>query len=171
MSSNMFMTCFHEFRIYESTNFFHEIFLVFFKNKKETFCIEIKNVGKTVYFHKRHFAAPLKENKTFFMKKNRGFVDSEFVKICHNQVNDPLQFKRQLMIFKKLSLSKFWGKHSIQSTQSLGKWLWIYFDGQKAAYRFLIKYLFPKKKKKLEQIEKPNPLKCYCIKNRIQCVS
>ena len=35
-------------------------------------------------FHtKRHFAAPLKENKTFFVKK---IVDSEFVKICHEQV-------------------------------------------------------------------------------------
>ena len=31
----------------------------------------------------RHFAAPLKENK---IKKICGFVDSEFVKICHEQV-------------------------------------------------------------------------------------
>ena len=31
-------------------------------------------------------AAHLKENKTFFVKKNCGFVDSEFVKICHEQV-------------------------------------------------------------------------------------
>ena len=30
-ANNMFMTCFHEFRIYESTNFFHEFFIVFFK--------------------------------------------------------------------------------------------------------------------------------------------
>ena len=30
----------------------------------------------------RHFAAPLKENKI----KNYGFADSEFVKICHEQV-------------------------------------------------------------------------------------
>ena len=49
-----FVTRFHEFRIYESKNF----------------SIEIKNVAKTVYFHtKRHFAAPLKENQTFFVKK------------------------------------------------------------------------------------------------------
>ena len=41
----------------------------------------------TVYFHKkRHFEAPLKENKTFSVKKIRDFVDSEFVKICHEQV-------------------------------------------------------------------------------------
>ena len=32
------------------------------------------------------FGAPLKENKAFFVKKIRGFVDSEFVKICHEQV-------------------------------------------------------------------------------------
>ena len=32
------------------------------------------------------FGAPLKENKAFFVKKIRGFVDSEFVKICHDQV-------------------------------------------------------------------------------------
>ena len=49
--------------------------------------IEIKNVTKTVYFHKkRHFGSPLKQNKTFFVKRIRGFVDSEFVKICHDQV-------------------------------------------------------------------------------------
>ena len=40
-----------------------------------------------IYFHKkRYFAAPLKENKTFFMKKDCGFIDSEFMKICHEQV-------------------------------------------------------------------------------------
>ena len=37
-----------------------------------------------MYFQtKRHSAAPLKENKTFFMKKKFEFVDSEFVKISH----------------------------------------------------------------------------------------
>ena len=47
----------------------------------------MKIVAKTFYFHKkRHFAAPLKENRTFFMKKIRGLVDSKFVKICHEQV-------------------------------------------------------------------------------------
>ena len=46
---------------------------------------KIKNVAKTVDFQK-HFAAPLKENKTFFEKKNRWLVDSEFVKICHEQL-------------------------------------------------------------------------------------
>ena len=39
-----------------------------------------------LFIFTRHFAAPLKENKTFSVKKIRGFVDSEFVKICHEQV-------------------------------------------------------------------------------------
>ena len=34
------------------------------------FSMEIKNVAKTVYLYKkRHFAAPLEENKTFFMRE------------------------------------------------------------------------------------------------------
>ena len=62
----MFVTCFHKFRIYESMNCFHK--------KRDNFSIEIKNVAKIVYFHKkRHFAAPLQENKTFSWKQ---FVDS-----------------------------------------------------------------------------------------------
>ena len=49
---------------------------------RQNFYIEIKNVAKIVYFHKKkHFAAPLKENKTLFMKKFHEFVDSEFMKI------------------------------------------------------------------------------------------
>ena len=41
------------------------------------------------FITKWHFAVPLKENKTFFVKNKswiRGFVDSEFVKICHEQI-------------------------------------------------------------------------------------
>ena len=58
------LTCsWHVFTNSESTNprhFFTKFFLV-------------KNDAKAVYcYKKRHFAAPLKENKT----KNRGFVDS-----------------------------------------------------------------------------------------------
>ena len=45
---------------------------------------------KLFIFTQRHFADPLNENKTFFVKKKiRGFVDSEFVKICHEQVICP----------------------------------------------------------------------------------
>ena len=44
---------------------------------------------KLFIFTQRHFAAHLKENKTVFVKKIRGFVDSEFVKICHEQVIHP----------------------------------------------------------------------------------
>ena len=39
-----------------------------------------------LFSQKRHFAAPLKENKTFFVKKIRAFEGSEFAKICHEQV-------------------------------------------------------------------------------------
>ena len=35
-----------------------------------------------IFPKRKHFAAPLKENKI----KNYGFADSEFVKICHEQV-------------------------------------------------------------------------------------
>ena len=76
-------------------------FLFSFKTKKN-FSIEIKNVAKTVYFHtqKKHFAAPnLKENKTFFVKKIRGFLDSEFVKICHEQVNINNQNTEKMFLF------------------------------------------------------------------------
>ena len=44
------------------------------------------NFAKTVYLKKRHVAAPLKENEIFLVKKIHEFVDSEFVKICHEQV-------------------------------------------------------------------------------------
>ena len=51
MTYNMFVTCFHEFRI-------HEIFLAFFIPRQDI-SIEINSIPKTVYFHKkRHFAAP-----------------------------------------------------------------------------------------------------------------
>ena len=74
------------FKNYESTKKFNEIFLVSFK-RRQNFSIEIKNVAKTVYFtKKRHIVAPLKEKKTFFVKKFCGFIDSEIVKISHEQV-------------------------------------------------------------------------------------
>ena len=42
-----------------------------------------------MYFQtKRHSAAPLKENKTFFVKKN--------VKVCHNQVKGQMKPKSRL---------------------------------------------------------------------------
>ena len=52
-----------------------------------------KMLLKLFIFTKRHIAAPLKENKTFSCKNNRGFVDSEFVKTCHEQVRRYEQFK------------------------------------------------------------------------------
>ena len=63
----MFVTCFHEFRIYE-------FFLFSFKTRQDKDFVEIKNGAKTGYFHKKsHFAALLKENETFLSKI---FVDS-----------------------------------------------------------------------------------------------
>ena len=46
-------------------------FFLSFKTRYN-FSIEIKNIAKTVSFHKKDAAAALKENKTFFMKKNSG---------------------------------------------------------------------------------------------------
>ena len=39
---------------------------------------------KVFSFEKRHFAAPFDSKR----EKNRGFVDLEFVKICHEQVTN-----------------------------------------------------------------------------------
>jgi len=63
----MFVTCFHEIRIYESTIFVSGNFFLFLLKQG----IEIKYVAKTVYFHKeKYVAAPLKEIRTFFVKNN-----------------------------------------------------------------------------------------------------
>ena len=45
---------------------------------------------KPVFLQKERFSAPLEENKTFFMKKKCGFVDSEFVKICHDFIKNQI---------------------------------------------------------------------------------
>ena len=51
------------------------------------FVLRYKNVAKTVCFLiEIHSAAPLKENKTFSVKKIRGFVDSKFVKTCQEHI-------------------------------------------------------------------------------------
>ena len=47
-----------------------------------------------IFSKRRHFEDPL---KTFFVKKNCGFVDSEFVKICHEQVNYTRWFLMQYL--------------------------------------------------------------------------
>ena len=65
---------------------FHESFLVFFYNKVE-FSIEIKDVAKPVFHKKKTLCSSIKRKRGIFREKNRGFVDSEFVKICHEQVN------------------------------------------------------------------------------------
>ena len=65
--------------------FFHN-FSCFILKQGRIFLLKSKTLLKLFIFtQKRHFAAPLKENKTFFMKKFVN-VNSEFVKICHEQV-------------------------------------------------------------------------------------
>ena len=50
--------------------FFSRNFSRFLLQQGRNFSFEIKNVAKTVYFHKkRHFATPIKKSKTFFVKK------------------------------------------------------------------------------------------------------
>ena len=47
----------------------------------ENLSIEIKKMLLKLFIYKkkkRHFAVPLIENKTFFVQKIRGFVDSKF---------------------------------------------------------------------------------------------
>ena len=55
------------------------------------FVLRYKNIAKTstktvCFLIEIHSAAPLKENKTFSVKKIRGFVDSKFVKTCREHV-------------------------------------------------------------------------------------
>ena len=76
---------FHEFRMYE---LFSRNFSGFLLKKGRIFLLRSKMLLKLFIFtKKRHFAAPLKESKTFFVKKNSGFVDSEFVQLCLGQTS------------------------------------------------------------------------------------
>ena len=60
-----FITCsWHVFTNSESTIFFHEMFLTFFKKPRG---------AEFFYWDKRHFSALLKETKKYFAKKNRRF--------------------------------------------------------------------------------------------------
>ena len=67
---NLFVTCFHEFRIYE---FFFTLF--FFWNKVEFFDWDKKLFLQPFIFTRRHFVATSKENNKFFTKENRRFLD------------------------------------------------------------------------------------------------
>jgi hypothetical protein len=77
---------------------------------------------KLFIFTKRRIAAPLKENKTFSCKNNRGFVDSEFVKTCHEQVRRYEQFKKKLMFYSTsptLKICLIQSKSGIVSSSSV----------------------------------------------------
>ena len=75
ISTNLFVTCFHEFRIYDF--FCKSFFFVYFSFKVAAKCLFCGN---------KQFYLVLKENKKNFVKKIRRDVDSEFVKTCHEHV-------------------------------------------------------------------------------------
>ena len=78
---NMFMSCFHVFRIYKSPIFFTNFFLFSVKTR-QNFSIEIKNVAK-LFFKKKTLCSSFKRKQDIFVKFFCGLVDSEFVKTCH----------------------------------------------------------------------------------------
>ena len=57
---------------------FHDFFLVFFKNKIEFFYWDKEMLLK--------HCSSIKRKQDIFCEKNRGFVDLEFMKMCHEQV-------------------------------------------------------------------------------------
>ena len=69
------MKCFHEFRIYQFFSQFFSYFLL--KLLMQNSSIEIK---KCIYNYS------FSQNKKFFAKINRRFIDAKFVKTCHEQV-------------------------------------------------------------------------------------
>ena len=77
---NMFMTCFHEFQIYESTIFFMYI-------KDKNFLLRSNMLLKLFIFTKKTICSSFKRKQDIFHERIRGFVDLEFVKICHEQVS------------------------------------------------------------------------------------
>ena len=72
-------------RIHE---FFSQFFSCFLLKQGRIFLLRSKMLLKLFILKNRHFPGPLRENKTFFVNKIRGFVDSEFVKTCHEHVNN-----------------------------------------------------------------------------------
>jgi hypothetical protein len=74
------MTYFHEFWIYDTT--------IFFSQKTSCFLLkELQSVFLWKMISIEKFYLLLKENKeNFSEKKNCAFVDSEFVKTCHEHV-------------------------------------------------------------------------------------
>ena len=83
--------CVHDMfsRIPNLRIFFTKFFLFSFKTRQNS-SIEIINVD-TFMITKKTLSSYLKENKKFFARKNCSFVDSEFVKTCHEQVIQWLQ--------------------------------------------------------------------------------
>jgi hypothetical protein len=82
VTHNVFVTCFHEFQIYQ---FCSQIFSYFLLKQGRILLLRSKIfISNYLFSQKRQFAAPLKVTRKFSGKKN---IDSEFVKTCHEQVN------------------------------------------------------------------------------------
>ena len=71
LSINIFVTCFHEFRIYESTSF-----SCFLLKQGRVFLLRSKMLLKLLIFTKKTLCRAFK-NMTFFCETNRGFLDWE----------------------------------------------------------------------------------------------
>lgn len=82
------ITCsWHVFTNSESTNpwfFFHEIFLVFFKQGRNLI-LRSNMLLKLIIFTKKILCSSFKRNWNIICENFCIFVDSEFVKICHEQ--------------------------------------------------------------------------------------
>jgi hypothetical protein len=95
----------------ESTNlrFFSCNFSYLLLKQGRIILLRSKNVFITIYFHKKgHFAATTsKENKKFFTEKNLGFVVSEFVKSCQEQVIESLPQKTWFHKFRNYETTIF----------------------------------------------------------------
>ena len=118
MSNKLLVTYFHEFRIYESTNFYHEKCLVFFKRScKVSLFVKLNRNSVSNIFYLNRKIIP------FFVKTIHGFIDSEFVKTCHEHVNALKDFFRtcNVLPFSCTHLALWRGKE-----EGLELWLFIW---------------------------------------------
>ena len=76
---NLLVTYFHEFRVYESTTFFHQ----------KMFCFLLKEIQSfsNIFVLNTKILPCFERKQETFCEKNCGFVDSKFLKTCHEHVN------------------------------------------------------------------------------------
>ena len=123
MTYKMFVTCFNEFRIYESI-----IFLDFLYNG-QNFSIEIKNIAKTIYFHKKDTLQRLEKKTWNFSRKK--IVGSEFVKTCHEHLIGHFHYLSIIVI-----VFSFFSDFLIKDLDFDRDWPWC------VNYLWLSKYFF-----------------------------